>query len=88
MGSFWMVRLDSVYEGWKSWEFVLQIVVTSSFLTVLLLYNLAANTVLYMYCKAIHGELAFEIAEEFAREYVCFPFDDEKVPHLVTVVYA
>lgn len=51
----------------------------------LLLHNAAANAVLYMYCKALHGELAFEIAEEFAREYVSLPFDDEKVPHGVTV---
>ncbi|KAF3431525.1 hypothetical protein FNV43_RR26256 [Rhamnella rubrinervis] len=88
LASYSTVRLVDVSDGWKRWEFVLQIVGTSSFLMMVLLYNLASNTVLYMYCKAIHGELAFEIAEEFAREYVCFPFDDEKVPHLVSVVYA
>ena len=49
---------------------------------------MATNTVLYMYCKAIHGELAMEIAEEFAKEYVSLPFDDGKVPHLVSVSYA
>lgn len=82
------VRLVGVTDEWKSWQFVVEIVVTSSFLTLVLLYNYAANTVLYMYCKAIRGELAFEIAEEFAREYVCLPFDDEKVPHVVSVMYA
>ncbi|GMY25919.1 Transmembrane protein [Fagus crenata] len=73
-------------DGWKSWVFVVQIVVTSTLLMLLLLYNAAANTVLYMYCKAFHGELAVEIAEEFAREYVSLPFDDGKVPHVVSVV--
>lgn len=72
--------------GWRSWAFVLQIVLGSSLVTLLLLHNAAANTVLYMYCKALHGELAFEIAEEFAREYVSLPFDDEKVPYVVTVI--
>ncbi|CAN8266657.1 unnamed protein product [Cochlearia groenlandica] len=67
--------------------FVAQIVITSAFLTVLMLYNLASSTVMYMYCKAVHGELAWEIAEEFATEYVSLPFDDGKVPHLVSVSY-
>lgn len=78
---------DTVNHMWRSWAFVVQIVVTSTFLMLLLLYNTAANTVLYMYCKAIHGELALEIAEEFAREYVSLPFDDGKVPHVVSVVH-
>ncbi|KAF2325426.1 hypothetical protein GH714_028614 [Hevea brasiliensis] len=73
--------------GWKSCAFVIQIVVTTTLLMLLLLYDVAANTVLYMYCKAVHGELALEIVEEFAREYISLPFDDEKVPHLVSVAY-
>ncbi|XWS34149.1 hypothetical protein CRYUN_Cryun21dG0015300 [Craigia yunnanensis] len=77
---------DASADKWKSWAFVLNIVVTSSLYMMLLLYNLAANTVFYMYSKAIHGELAGEIAEEFAREYVSLPFDDGKVPHVVSVV--
>ncbi|KAL3501465.1 hypothetical protein ACH5RR_035914 [Cinchona calisaya] len=72
--------------GWWSWAFVLQIVVCSGFITLLMLHNVAANVVLYMYCKALQGELAFEIAEEFACEYVSLPFDYEKVPHVVSVV--
>ncbi|TXG56567.1 hypothetical protein EZV62_017880 [Acer yangbiense] len=72
----------------KNWGFVLQIVFPSTLLTLLFLQYMAANTVLYMYCKAIHGELAMEIAEEFAKEYVSLPFDDGKVPHLVSVSYA
>lgn len=74
-------------DGWKSWQFVVQIVVTSTFLMLVLLYDVAAKTVLYMYCKAVNGELAMEIVEEFARDYVCLPFDDEKVPHVVSVAY-
>ncbi|XP_027186224.1 uncharacterized protein [Cicer arietinum] len=73
--------------SWRDWAFVVQIVLTSTVLTILMLYNVAANTVLYMYCKAVHGELASEIAEEFAWQYVSLPFDDSKVPHVVSVVH-
>lgn len=72
---------------WKSWAFVLQIVVVTSAITKFMLVSLAANVVLYMYCKAIHGQLALEIAQEFARDYVSLPFDEGKVPHVVTVAY-
>lgn len=81
----------TLVEDWKTWDFVLQTIICSaylSFLTLLLLHYTAANTVLYMYCKALHGELAIEIAEEFAREYISLPFDDDKIPHIVTVVSA
>ncbi|KAM2014107.1 hypothetical protein TB2_025338 [Malus domestica] len=75
--------------GWKSWAFmVVQIVVTATSLVLLMLYNAAANTVLYMYCGAMNGELAMEITEEFAREYVSLAFDNEKVPHVVSVAHA
>ncbi|KAF7828015.1 Transmembrane protein [Senna tora] len=69
----------------KNWGFVMQIVVASIFLMLILLYNAAANTVMYVYCKAIHGE----VAEEFAWEYVRFPFDDDegKIPHVVSIVH-
>lgn len=83
-------QLNDDENGGKLWTnafFVVQIVITSAFLTLLTLYNLAATTVMYMYCKAVHGELVWEIAEEFAREYVSLPFDDGKVPHLVSVAY-
>lgn len=58
----------------------------SGITAVLLLYGLVTNVVLYMYCKALHGELAGEIAEEFAWQYVCLPFDDRKAPHVVSVI--
>ncbi|KAG4401242.1 hypothetical protein AAZX31_07G211100 [Glycine max] len=80
----WTASVDGW--AWKDWAFVVQIVLTSTLLMLLMLYNAAADTVLYMYCKAVHGELALEIAEEFAWQYVCLPFDDGKVPHVVSVV--
>ncbi|CAK9142362.1 unnamed protein product [Ilex paraguariensis] len=42
---------------------------------------LVANTVLYMYCKAFHGELALQSGDEFAPEYTSVPIDDDKVAH-------
>ncbi|KAK8526052.1 hypothetical protein V6N12_020533 [Hibiscus sabdariffa] len=74
-------------DKWKSWAFIIHIVLTSALFMSLMLSYLAASTVFYMYSKAIHGELAWEIAEEFAREYVSLPFDEGKVPHVVSVVY-
>ncbi|OAP07830.1 hypothetical protein AXX17_AT2G02340 [Arabidopsis thaliana] len=82
--------LNDNENGGKSWKgsfFFVQNWITSALLTLLMLYNLVATTVMYMYCKAVHGELVGEIAEEFAREYVSLPFDDGKVPHLVSVAY-
>lgn len=72
--------------GWWTLAFVLQTAVGSGFVTLLMLHNLAAIVVLYMYCKALQGELAFEIAEEFACHYVSLPFDYQKVPQIVSVV--
>ncbi|XP_057416446.1 uncharacterized protein LOC130711028 [Lotus japonicus] len=84
----WTGSLLTVDSGaWRDWAFVLQIVLASTVLMLLMLYSTAANTVLYMYCKAVHGELASEIAEEFAWQYVCLPFDDGKVPHVVSVLH-
>ncbi|KAG8383064.1 hypothetical protein BUALT_Bualt05G0145800 [Buddleja alternifolia] len=78
--------VGGIREGWVSWAFIFQTVVYTGFMTILMLYSVAASAVLFMYCKALHGELAFEIAEEFAQEYVSLPFDDGKVPHVVYVV--
>ncbi|KAJ6891673.1 hypothetical protein NC651_025002 [Populus alba x Populus x berolinensis] len=47
----------------------------------LFLYNIAAFTVIYMDSTAVHGELVWGIAEEFAGDYVSLPFDDGKIPH-------
>ncbi|PSR88434.1 Immediate-early protein like [Actinidia chinensis var. chinensis] len=51
----------------------------SCFLSSIMLYNVASNTVLYMYCKALHGELDLEIPEEYAS----LPLDDANLPHVV-----
>lgn len=76
----------SMNDGWSTWAFIMGTVVTCAALTLFLLHSIAASTVLYMYCKALHGELAGEIANEFVAEYVSLPFDDKKVPHVVFYV--
>lgn len=50
-----------------------------------MLYYCASTTVLYMYCKAQHGELPLEIAKEFGGEYVSLPVDDVEPPRLAYV---
>ncbi|KNA19874.1 hypothetical protein SOVF_057400 [Spinacia oleracea] len=77
----------AVGDGWSTWAFAVRIVATTAILTLVLLHGIAATTVLYMYCKALHGELAGEIAHEFAADYVSLPFDDQKVPRIVCYVY-
>lgn len=57
-------------------------------LMMVLVASTAANGVLYMYCKAFHGELALEIGERFDQQYVNLFSDDEKVHQVVTVVAA
>lgn len=84
--SSFLVTVGAASGGWTSFGVILQMVVSSGFATLLMLQSIAASVVLYMYCKALHGELALEIAEEFAREYVYLPFGNEKVPHVVCVV--
>ncbi|KAI3884365.1 hypothetical protein MKX03_006843 [Papaver bracteatum] len=66
--------------------FVCLTVLASACLMAMMLNCIASYAVLYMYCKALHGELALEIAEEFSGDYVSLPFDEEKVPYVVTVV--
>ncbi|KAI8023247.1 hypothetical protein LOK49_LG03G00649 [Camellia lanceoleosa] len=66
----------SFSDVWKCLSFVLQTVLGSSIVAMFLLQNLASNTVLYMYCKALHGELAGAIAKEFAREILMNAFKD------------
>ncbi|KAJ0980221.1 hypothetical protein J5N97_008476 [Dioscorea zingiberensis] len=61
-------------------------VLGSGVTTLLLLYWIVTSTVLYMYCKALYGELEAEILREFAWDYVFLPFDDQKVPRVVSVV--
>ncbi|KAL6537793.1 hypothetical protein OROMI_025436 [Orobanche minor] len=51
------------------WVFV-QMVAYVVFSTVLSLYGLASNTVLFIYCKESHGEMGLLIDEENGREYI------------------
>lgn len=70
--------------GLSSWG-VFYALLSSSFLMIFLLQGTAANTVLYNYCKAFHGELAIDIDEGFAHDYIDLPSNDEneKVSHVV-----
>lgn len=87
--SVWSGSSSSSFDnGWESIAFIVQTVLSSTFVTMFMLYSLVTNAVLYMYCKALHGELVWEIAQEFGREYVSLPFDDAKVPHVVYVAEA
>ncbi|KAI3696368.1 hypothetical protein L1987_79382 [Smallanthus sonchifolius] len=77
-----------VWMCFVSVDSILITTLASFFLMMFLLRMTAANTVLYNYCKALHGELVIEVAEGFDYEYMNLPEDDEKVPHVVGVVAA
>lgn len=73
--SVWVIS-DSLHD-FIDWEYKLFVIVLgSSMLMSYLLYSTSANTVLYNYCKAFHGELEIE---GFTHEYVNLPSDDEKI---------
>lgn len=44
------------------WGFIIRTVFVLVLMTALMLHCIVAYTVLYMYCKVLHGEMAFEIA--------------------------
>ncbi|KAM0020058.1 hypothetical protein Hdeb2414_s0025g00662911 [Helianthus debilis subsp. tardiflorus] len=69
------------------WAFIF---VTSYLMLFLLVRFTAANTVLYNYCKALHGELALDVAEPggFVHGYMNLAAEDEKVPRMVSVLAA
>ncbi|KAI3467294.1 hypothetical protein Pfo_023957 [Paulownia fortunei] len=82
-----VANAGGIIEGWSGWGVVLQMVVYACLTTILSLYTVAANTVLFIYCKALHGEWApFQSDEEMGREYVRLPFDDGVAPFVVNVV--
>ncbi|CAN6351532.1 unnamed protein product [Urochloa humidicola] len=73
--------------GWPAMApVVVKAVAGTALLAVMMLYGMVANIVLYMHCRALHGELAGEIYNEFANMYVFLPFDDGKDRHVVSVV--
>ncbi|KAL8224464.1 hypothetical protein R6Q57_019939 [Mikania cordata] len=46
----------------------------------------AAYTVLYNYCKALHGELVLDVAAEgLVHDYMSLPADDDKVEEEVSL---
>lgn len=68
-------------EKWVSVVLRLVIIVADSYLIAMVMVgNLAVNTVLYIYCKANHDG---EVAEEFGKvDYVSLPFHDGNVSHV------
>lgn len=73
--------------GWAGMApVVVRAVAGTALLALLMLYGMVANVVLYMHCRALHGELTGEIYNEFADMYVFLPFDDGKNRHVVSVV--
>ncbi|PAN20647.1 hypothetical protein PAHAL_3G322100 [Panicum hallii] len=73
--------------GWAAMApVVVKAVAGTALLAVMMLYGMVANIVLYMHCRALHGELAGEIYNEFADMYVFLPFDDGKDRHVISVV--
>ncbi|PWA52129.1 hypothetical protein CTI12_AA457640 [Artemisia annua] len=79
------VLTDSLHE-FNSWVYVFFTMLGSSYLVWFLLQITTANTVLYNYCKELHGELATGSAEGFAHEYLLA--SDEKVPCVATATKA
>ncbi|KAL5722981.1 hypothetical protein ACHQM5_006434 [Ranunculus cassubicifolius] len=71
------------FGAWLLASVVASLLVHSPVLTLFLLNSLTANSVLYMKCKALHGEI---IVEKFAQEFVRLPLDEEDVPHYVSDV--
>lgn len=88
LSGFSLVKSGRPEGGWREVVPVVARTVFGSGITaVLLLCWMVTGAVLYMYCKALHGELAGEIAEEFSSEYVFLPFDEHNVPHVVSVIH-
>ncbi|XP_062203205.1 uncharacterized protein LOC133905445 [Phragmites australis] len=73
--------------GWAGMApVVVKAVVGTALLAVMMLYGMVANVMLYMHCRALHGDLAGEIYNEFADMYVFLPFDEGKDRHVISVV--
>ncbi|KAI3516503.1 hypothetical protein L1887_15421 [Cichorium endivia] len=80
---------DTVYRpALSSRSFMLFRMLATFLLMIIFLRSTATYTVLYMYCKALHGELALEIDEGFDHHYINLQSDVEKVPQIIPVVSA
>ncbi|KAL8518624.1 hypothetical protein ACS0TY_009828 [Phlomoides rotata] len=66
--------MANVNEGRTGWVFVQMLVYVGLF-TMLSLYNIVADTVLFVYCKELHGEKVSRIEEKSGGEYVKVPLD-------------
>ncbi|KAJ0677665.1 hypothetical protein HanOQP8_Chr12g0439241 [Helianthus annuus] len=66
---------ENFYRSWAFGPLVFITMLGSVFLMIFMLRITAANTVLYNYYKALHGELALEVAEGFVQEYTNLPVD-------------
>ncbi|KAL8518630.1 hypothetical protein ACS0TY_009834 [Phlomoides rotata] len=75
IASMWYTNLmANVNEGRTGWVLV-QMVVYAGLVTMLSLYNIVADTVLFVYCKELHGETVSRINEKPGGEYVKVPLD-------------
>lgn len=73
--------------GWAGMApVVMKAMVGTAVLAAMMLYGMVINVVLYMHCRALHGELTGEIYNEFASSYVYLPFDEGKDRHIVSVL--
>ncbi|KAL8533735.1 hypothetical protein ACS0TY_009942 [Phlomoides rotata] len=73
--SIWYTNLmANVNQGRTGWVLV-QMLVYAGFVTTLSLYDIVAYTVLFVYCKELHGETVSRIEEKSGGEYVKVPLD-------------
>ncbi|KAK6119159.1 hypothetical protein DH2020_047091 [Rehmannia glutinosa] len=79
LSSMWYSNLIANAGGSSKGWIIVQMVVYVVFSTVLSLYSMAANTVLFVHCKASHGETALQIDEEMGGEYVRLATDGVNV---------
>ncbi|KAK6157799.1 hypothetical protein DH2020_012047 [Rehmannia glutinosa] len=70
LSSMWYSNLIANAGGSSKGWIVVQMAVYVVFSTLLSLYGMAANTVLFVYCKELHGKMVFQRDEEMGREYV------------------
>ncbi|XP_071688540.1 uncharacterized protein [Rutidosis leptorrhynchoides] len=83
----WLYSYSFQFAVSRSWTFIVVFTMLSSFSMMMCLLRItAATTVLYNYCKALHGELVIETEEGCNHDYVNLPSYLDKVPNVVTFV--
>ncbi|CAK9156254.1 unnamed protein product [Ilex paraguariensis] len=68
LGNYLPAMITYRNSGLWSWDFMLTLLLQSSFVVLFMLLTVAENTVMYLYCKALNGESAIEMAKEFTGE--------------------